>query len=50
MTAFELIQDALSRIVAARESLEFGDAGEANQILFDLEIDLQGAIERGGFE
>jgi hypothetical protein len=41
----ELLRDVLSRLVAARESLEYGDVSEAAQILYELEIDLVGELE-----
>jgi hypothetical protein len=46
LSDLDLLREGLARIVAARESLEFGDAGEAAQILYELEVDLAGATQQ----
>jgi hypothetical protein len=38
------LRDALARIVALRESLEFGDPVEAAAVARDLEIDLAATL------
>jgi hypothetical protein len=50
MSPHELAQDALARLVAAQESIEYGDTAEGRQILRDLEIDLDAALKRGAFD
>jgi hypothetical protein len=44
MTAPETLRDALARIVAARESLAYGETFEAAQILEALEHDIAALI------
>lgn len=46
MTLYEALRDALARITAAREAIGDGDSYYACEILFDLEVDLAGIIER----
>lgn len=46
MTLLEVIRDALARIVAARSELESGDNTTADMILYDLEHELVGLLER----
>jgi hypothetical protein len=40
VTEFELLRDALARIIYLRESLDVGDVGTAVSIAADLEHDL----------
>jgi hypothetical protein len=44
MTALDVIANAVARVVAVEEALEFGDTGEAFAILVDLEADLVGSL------
>jgi hypothetical protein len=46
--AISVLRDTAARLVSARESLEYGDVNEAAAILYDLEIDLAGALHRIG--
>jgi hypothetical protein len=44
--ALDELRDVLARLVAAREELAVGASDESEAILYDLEIDLTGLIER----
>lgn len=41
-----VLQDVLARVVAIRESLEYGDRDEAAALAADLELDLVASVER----
>lgn len=44
MTALEMIQNALSRVVAVEDALGVGHTGEAFALLVDPEADLVGSL------
>ena len=44
MTALDVIQNAVARVVAVEEALEVGDTGEAFTLLVNLEADLVGSL------
>lgn len=45
MTLLEMLRDALARVVSARDLLDEGDNWTAEQVLYELEVDLAGAID-----
>jgi hypothetical protein len=44
-TPWEVIRDALARVVTAREWVEDGDIGAVATLLYSLELDLAGYLE-----